>query len=66
MPVWKARQISDLPEPRATPLDPGNLRSAFDISEAALKMRARAPRRGVRRYRSIEEANEDARADPHE
>ncbi len=59
MPVRKFRDISEATTPVAAPLRPENLRSAFELSETALRLHPVERLRGVRRYRSIEEARSD-------
>lgn len=58
MPVAKHRRVEDLPPPRRAPGALEGLRSACDLSAlcAALGPSRRAPR-GVRRFRSVAEAD---------
>lgn len=61
MPVRKMRDITEAAPPAAEPLRPENLRAAFELSDAARRLRPVASAPGVRRYRSIEEASETDR-----
>lgn len=58
MPVRKMRDIAEATTPVAAPLQASNLRSAFELSELSLRLRARDRLRGVRRYRSIDAAQD--------
>ncbi len=60
MPVRKMRDITEAVSQPAPPLRAENLRSAFELSEACLRLNPHDPRRGVRRYRSIGEAQLEA------
>ena len=58
MPVRKFRHVADMPAPRpSSPLDPGNLEVACDLTELAYALHPWRFTPGVRRYRSMEEAN---------
>ena len=61
MSIRKMRDISEATAPRAEPLDPENLRVAFELSITALRLHPRDRVRGVHRCRSIHEANEAKR-----
>jgi hypothetical protein len=63
MPVERYRTIEDMPPPWRDPADPGNLRLVAEMLEFYRKLNPPS-RPGVRRYRSIEEANAD-RSDPY-
>lgn len=62
MPVRKFRRIEDVPAPAPSPTALDGLRAACALSEltAGIGRTARAPR-GVRRFRSVEEADEHRR-----
>ncbi|MGH2748480.1 MAG: hypothetical protein ACRDKB_11205 [Actinomycetota bacterium] len=60
MTVRKERHIADLEAPTSRPLHPENLRIAFELSEACMRLAPQSVIQGVRRYRSIEDANSDA------
>ena len=64
MPVRKMRDIAEAVAPLAAPMREENLRSAFELSDAALRMHAQPSQRGVRRYRSLEEAQAARSARP--
>ena len=58
MPVRKYRHVADMPAARALhPLDPGNLRIACDLTELAFALHPWRFTPGVRKFRSMEEAN---------
>ena len=58
MPVRKFRSVGQMPGPPPLPrLDPDNLRVACDLSAAAARLRPRRFPTGVRKYRSLDEAN---------
>jgi hypothetical protein len=63
MPVFRYRSIEDMPPPWRSASDPGNLKR---IAEMMTLYRRFAPRLepGVRKYRTMEEANAD-RNDPY-
>lgn len=58
MPVRKMRHVAEASAPHAAPLRPENLRSAFELSEVAFRLHRYQIRRGVHRYRSIEDAQD--------
>lgn len=58
MTVRKLTHVNQATAPDATPLDGNNLRSAIELSELCLRLRPLKPARGVRRFRSIEDAHE--------
>jgi hypothetical protein len=62
VPVEKYRSIEEMPQPWRDPGDPGNLRRVAMMMVFHLSLGSR-PEPGVRRFRSIEEANAD-RNDP--
>ena len=62
MPVEKFRSIEEMPAPWRDPNHPGNLRRVAMMMALHRRLVPRS-RLGVRRFRSIEEANED-RGDP--
>lgn len=55
MTVQKFRHIGDVPEVPTVPLRAENLLAALELSETCLRFARRTSRRGVRRYRSVEE-----------
>jgi hypothetical protein len=58
MPVRKYRSAADMPDARPrTPLDPGNIRLACELSELAFALHPWRFTPGVRRFRSLEEAH---------
>lgn len=58
MPVRKYRSIEEMPGPSPlTPLRAENLEAACELTEMAYRMRPWRFVPGVRKYRSIEEAN---------
>lgn len=58
MPVRKYRSVADMPAVRPLPpLDPDNLRIACELTELAFALRPWRFTPGVRRFRSMEEAN---------
>lgn len=61
MPVRKLRRIEDATIPAAAALDERNLRSGVELSELCLRLRPLTPPRGVRRFSSIEDAQEHRR-----
>jgi hypothetical protein len=59
MPIKKFRSVEEM-TPAPGPIDrAGNLRSAFELSRLCFGLGGTKPRAGVRKYRSIEEANAD-------
>ncbi len=59
MPVRKYRSVADMPGVRPLPpLDPDNLRVAFELSELARALHPWQFEPGVRKFRSLEEASE--------
>lgn len=61
MPIRKMRHISEATTPVAPRLRAENLRAAFELSRTASRLRPAPQMRGVRKYRSIEEASADRR-----
>jgi len=58
MPVRKYRHVADMPAARPlSPLDPGNLEVACDLTELAFALHPWRFTPGVRKLRSMEEAN---------
>ena len=58
MPIHKYRSVTEMPGIRArTPLDPENLRIVCELSELAYALHPWSFEPGVRKFRSIEEAN---------
>ncbi len=58
MPVRKYRHVADMPAARALPpLAPGSLRIACDLSELAYGLHPWRFSPGVRKFRSMAEAN---------
>jgi hypothetical protein len=56
MGVRKFRSIDEMPGPKPrTPLDPENLRIAFDLVETAHRLAGLRRRPGVRKFRSWDE-----------
>ncbi len=63
MPVRKFRSVADIPDVRPLrPLDPANLRIACELTEIAFAFRPWHFTPGVRKFRSLEEANLHRRA----
>ncbi|MBI2892748.1 MAG: hypothetical protein HYY06_04300 [Deltaproteobacteria bacterium] len=59
MPVRKFRSVEEMTAPvEARPYDPANLRAAIALSRTCIRLSRRRPSPGVRKFRSIEEANE--------
>lgn len=58
MPVYKYRHVSDMPRPERVS-DQALTTHIRNLWARAALLCPLAPRRGVRRFRSIEEANED-------
>ena len=59
MPVRKFRSVYEMPSSRALPpLDPENLRIACELTELAYALHPWRFEPGVRKFASIEEANE--------
>lgn len=58
MAVRKMRHVGEASTPHAAPLQPENLRSAFELSEVGFRLHPYQIRRGVHRYRSIEAAQD--------
>lgn len=57
MGVRKFRSVADMPGPSPRkPLDPENLRIAFELMELTERLRSRARRPGVRKFGSHDEA----------
>jgi hypothetical protein len=57
MPVRKDRSVEEMPDATCRkPLDPDNLRIAFELSAAAVHLSPRRFSPGVHRYRSVIEA----------
>ncbi len=57
MPVRKYRSVEDMPDaPFRTPLDPDNLRIACALSEMARALHPRVLPAGVKKFRSVSEA----------
>ena len=63
MPVWKFRDISEMQTPPSARSADDNLRIACELSELTLKLHPRRAPRGVRKYRSIDEAQADVAKD---
>lgn len=60
MPVRKMRHISEADAPPVLPpLRAENLRIALELSTTSLRLRPEPRFRGIRRFRSIQEAAED-------
>lgn len=64
MPVWKYRRVEDMPDAalkyeRGDPRIPQSIRRLWHLSEALLGDIGTCIPRGVRKYRSVEEANAD-------
>jgi hypothetical protein len=58
MPVRKYRSVADMPAVQpGEPLDPENLRVACELSELVFTLHGDRLEPGVRKYRSLEEAN---------
>jgi hypothetical protein len=58
MGVRKFRSVADMPGPAPLPpLDPDNLRLAVTLMDLALRLSRFSPRPGVRRFRSVEDAD---------
>lgn len=58
MTVRKYRSVEEMPDVRPlTPLDPENLRIAFELSELAYGLRPWRREPGVRKFRTVEELN---------
>ncbi len=65
MPVTRYRSVEEMPPPWRDANDPGNLRNVALMMAFYARMNPDTNRPcGVRRFRSIEEANED-RGDPY-
>lgn len=64
MPLWKMRRIEEATTPPAPPLAPENLRAAIELSDLCLRLRPRTVPRGLRRYRSLEEAHRSEATPP--
>lgn len=65
MSVQRYRSIEDVPPAWRSPDDPTNLRNVAIMMRMYAKLTSGCPRFcGVRRFRTIQEANED-RGDPH-
>ena len=56
MPIRKFRSVEEMTPLLATPLAPENLRIAFALSRSCIALHPIALRRGVYKYRSVEEA----------
>ncbi len=61
MPIAKRRSVEEAVPPSARPLDGDNLRAAIEISDLCLRLYPLVPPRGVRRFGSIEEAQDHRR-----
>ena len=62
MPIRKYRSVADMPAPsRLPPLDPDNLREACELMELAARLHPTRREPGVRKFRSVEEADADRR-----
>ncbi|RLE27820.1 MAG: hypothetical protein DRJ65_01625 [Acidobacteria bacterium] len=60
MPVTRYRSVESMPPPWRNANDPGNLRNVAMMMDFYVRMTADAERaRGVRKYKSIEEAYSD-------
>ncbi len=65
MPVTRYRSVEEMPPPWRDADDPGNLRNVAMMMAFFFRLNPDPDRpRGVRRFRTIEEANED-RGDPY-
>ncbi len=65
MPVTRYRSVEQMPRPWRDPRDPGNLRLVARMLALYRSMARGTPRRsGVRRFRTLEEAN-SSRNDPY-
>ena len=65
MPVTRYRSVEEMPPPWRDANDPGNLRNVALMMAFYARMNPDADRpRGVYKFRTIEEANED-RGDPY-
>lgn len=63
MPVRKYRSVADMPGVRPLPpLDPENLRIACELTELAMALHPWRFEPGVRKFRSLEEANAHCKA----
>lgn len=63
MGVRKFRSVADMPGPAPRPpLDPDNLRLAVELMEVAGRLSRFSPPPGLRRFRSVEEADAHRRA----
>lgn len=63
MGVRKFRSVAEMPGPAPLPpLDPENLRLAVGLMDVALQLSRFTLRPGVRKFRSVEEANAHRRA----
>lgn len=59
MPIKKFRSIEDMKRISSPPLDPNNLRKAFELARLCVGLAGgKRLRPGVYKYRSITEANE--------
>ncbi len=61
MPVEKYRSVEEMPPVWRDSDDPANLRQVAMMMSFCLSVAEELPSPGVRRYRSIEEANEEGR-----
>jgi hypothetical protein len=63
MGVRKFRSVADMPGPAPLPpLDPGNLRLAVELMDLTIRLSRVSLPPGVRRFRSVEEADSHRRA----
>jgi len=63
MGVRKFRSVAEMPGPAPLPpLDPDNLRLAVELMDLALRLSRFSLRPGVRKFRSVEEADAHRRA----
>lgn len=62
MPVRKFRSVEEMTPPsEARPYDPANFRAAVQLSRTCIRLSRQKLVPGVRKYRSIEEADEAQR-----
>ena len=58
MPIRKYRSVADMPgPPPLPPLDPNNLKLAFDLMELSARLHPMRREPRVRKFRSVEEAD---------
>lgn len=59
MPVWKFRDLEEAEIVARTPGQINNLRLALELSKLGMSLAGITPQRGVRKFRSIKDANAD-------